>query len=258
MFIVGSPRSGTSILINGLRAAGYKGFLEGNFLTLLRHFEVTADRHKATYGTPTDQVLAGSIDWEAFKDDIFQVFKKYLDNLNPPYPWADKTGNPPMIQAIPQILKLWPEASFIFAKRRGIENVISRLKKFPALNFEFHCREWERNMAAWRAVRDNAGVRGIEIDQQEIARMPDAVAAKLTAFLDAGADACGRMGETFRNERPQQSDENSAERVVGLDNAGWTPDQRSAFSRICCAEMKYFDYASDENYWADAGPITGS
>ena len=31
LFIVGSPRSGTSILVMALRAAGYRGFNEGNF-----------------------------------------------------------------------------------------------------------------------------------------------------------------------------------------------------------------------------------
>ena len=32
VFVVGSPRSGTSILVDALFSAGYKGFREGSFL----------------------------------------------------------------------------------------------------------------------------------------------------------------------------------------------------------------------------------
>jgi hypothetical protein len=34
VFIVGSPRSGTSILTRAMQGLGYQGFHEGNFLTL--------------------------------------------------------------------------------------------------------------------------------------------------------------------------------------------------------------------------------
>ncbi len=36
LFIVGSPRSGTSVLVDAAFAAGFKGFREGNLLGLLQ------------------------------------------------------------------------------------------------------------------------------------------------------------------------------------------------------------------------------
>lgn len=250
VFIVGSPRSGTSILTAGLLSAGYNGYREGNFLTLLRQFENLADRHKATYGQATDMVLAGRVDWEAFKNDLFDVFKHHIDTLNPAAPWMDKTGNPEMIEAIPQLLKLWPSAVFIFAKRRAIENVLSRMKKFPGHTFEYHCRDWARNMAAWRAIRHKPGVRYIEIDQQEIIRDPQDVAAKLSDFLQAGPEARGRVQKTFASDRPQQTSEGSAAHVATLETVGWTAQQRDIFLRLCWPEMEQFNYSATDSYWA--------
>jgi Sulfotransferase family len=259
VFIVGSPRSGTSILINGLMAAGYKGFREGNFLTLLRMFQISAQRHRTIFGTNVDKVLAGRIDWPAFINDISLVFKRHVDALNPVSPWVDKTGNPEMIEAIPQIRLLWPSAVFIFAKRRAIENISSRVKKFPEHTFEYHCRDWSRNMAAWRAVRDQVGLRGIEIDQQDIIRSPELVAARLGDILGAGPEARERIRATFTKDRPQQTEQGSAARVVSMDSVAWNAEQREIFLRLCWPEMVQFNYSANESYWANtpAAAVSG-
>jgi hypothetical protein len=249
VFIVGSPRSGTSILINGMIAAGYTGFREGNFLTLMRVFEAAADRHRAGFANGSDKVLATMINWDAFKGEIFETFKRHVDALNPSAPWMDKTGNPEMIEAIPQLRKLWPNAIFIFAKRRGIENVTSRLKKFPGHGFDYHCKDWAKNMAAWRAVRDHLGESGIEIDQQEIIRSPHDVAAKLAIFLNAGEQARDRIQQTFLEDRPQETTVGSASRVIDLDETGWTSEQRDTFLRLCYSEMEAFHYSTGRSYW---------
>jgi hypothetical protein len=250
VFIVGSPRSGTSILINGLLAAGYKGFREGNFLTLLRVFENAINRHIEVFGQAGGQVMASRVDWPVFKRAMFEAFKSQVEALNPVSPWMDKTGNPEMIEAIPQILKLWPNAVFIFAKRRGIENIMSRLKKFPGHGFEYHCRDWARNMAAWRGARTLPGVRGIEIDQQEIIRAPNVVAAKLADFLGGGPGVRERIRATFVADRPQETEQGSALRVVDLEKNSWTAEQRDMFLKLCGTEMELFNYSLRGDYWA--------
>ena len=45
VFIVGSPRSGTSALADVLWHIGYHGFGEGHFLTLLRDIDTIVDQH---------------------------------------------------------------------------------------------------------------------------------------------------------------------------------------------------------------------
>jgi len=249
LFVVGSPRSGTSILTSGLLAAGYLGFREGNFLTLLRVFETRISQHITAFSTGNKKVMASVIDWDGFRQDIRAAFRKQVDTLNPVAPWMDKTGNPEMIEVIPQVLSFWPGAKFIFAKRRGIENVISRLKKFPGHSFEYHCQDWSRNMAAWRAMRTLPELPAVEIDQQDILRDPDGVAGLLTNFLGGGTGTCDLLRRVFTAERPQQSDAGSASRVIALKDTGWSGGQIEFFQRHCGPEMKLYNYSLDESYW---------
>lgn len=249
VFIVGSPRSGTSILVNALLAAGYHGFREGNFLGLMRVFETIADRHRLTFGTGSSSVLAAQIDWDLFKDDLFCVFKRHMDALNPVPPWMDKSGNPETIELIPHIMKLWPTAVFIFAKRRGIENIISRLKKFPGHNFEYHCRDWAKNMSAWRLIKEQIGRRAMEIDQQEIVSSPGETADKLAGFLNAEPEVRARMTKTFTDDRPQQSNDGSAARRASLETVSWSTADKDMFLELCGPEMELARYSLGLDYW---------
>jgi hypothetical protein len=196
-------------------------------------------------------VLAGQIDWDAFKASIFQVFRTQVEAHHPVSPWLDKTGNPDMIEAIPIVLKLWPGAVFVYAKRRALENIVSRLVKFPQHDFEYHCRDWSRNMAAWRGLRASIGARAIEIDQQEIAQAPEFTAARLTNFIHATGPMRIELRRAFIHRRPQQTSPESATRIFDLDTIGWSPAQKDVFLGICGEEMRQFNYATDRRYWLD-------
>ena len=253
IFIVGSPRSGTSILIDGLIAAGYKGFREGNFLPLIQTFERAIDHHFGAFGGANQQVMANMIDRNRFASEIFGVFKQQVEELNPSPPWMDKSGNPEMIQVIPVLLMLWPDAGFIFAKRRGIENINSRITKFPGHSFEYHCRDWARNMTAWRQMRDFPGLQAIEIDQQDMAQRPDKSAADLARFVGASESIAAKITRTFSCERPQQTEEGSATRTLDLNSVNWTSEQADMFMRLCWTEMETFGYSLTQDYWANSG-----
>src|SRR3954469_5424274 len=167
VFIIGSPRSGTSALIGALLGVGYNGYREGNFLQLMPMIGAMIDRHFATFGQDGAEVLVTHVDPKALKEAINEVFAGFVNRLHPNPPWVDKSGNPEMIGAIPALMKLWPDSHFVFAKRRAIENIVSRLKKFSQHNFEYHCRDWARNMQAWRIMRDNVPKASrLEVDQQ--------------------------------------------------------------------------------------------
>lgn len=169
VFIVGSPRSGTSLLVVALRNAAYFGFNEGNFFALLEQIYLVTDRHYAAFGADTPYCLMAHLDKQALKASIAELFKQIVERANSAAPWFDKSGNAAMIRQIPLLVQLWPEAHFIFAKRRGIENVASRLKKFPEITFENHCKGWANTMSAWRAVRaELPDLKCVEIEQQEL------------------------------------------------------------------------------------------
>lgn len=251
LFVVGSPRSGTSILVRALQRAGYAGFAEGNFLSLIHPLMRDIERHFATYGTTNPQVLTSRIDAGALGDAVArQVVNAALAQYESPV-WLDKTGNPEMIEIIPVLLRLLPTSRFVFARRRAIENIVSRLIKFPRHTFEYHCADWARNMAAWRKLRAaHPNVPAIEIDQHDISEQPGATAAALAHFLELAEDARATLERTFRSERPQQSEPGSAQRVLSLQSTGWSAEQIRLFEQHCGEQMRAFGYSTDANYRA--------
>ena len=247
VFVVGSPRSGTSILVDGLLSVGYHGFREGMFLSMAHYIDQLIERQFALFAG--DKNLISSVDKDKLKAKIFSALRETTEELNPVAPWFDKTGNPDMIFAIPTLLKLWPEAVFIFAKRRAIENVLSRMKKFPQHTFEYHCADWAKNMAAWRQMRTQLPPsKFVEVDQNGLIENPAQITEQLSALLGLNEDQKQSMLKTFRSNRPQQTEEGSAERIYSLGNSGFSDAQTASFLKHCKTEMEAYGYTFDATY----------
>lgn len=252
VFIVGSPRSGTSALVSVLSYIGYHGFLEGNFLPLLHQIDYLVDSH---FGDPawfpdTDEpLMLPNIDKRDLKRRLFEVFRTVVNDLNPKEPWFDKTGNPEMTLAIPIVRELWPSSVFVFAKRRGIENVVSRVKKFPGESFEYHCSDWARNMAAWRTIRQQLPPGCfVEVEQRDMIQQPKRTARSLCAFLQV--DDVPAASYIMTTQRPEESAAGSASKTLSLAESGWTVKQTETFLKHCETEMMEFGYTMDEHYSA--------
>jgi len=255
VFVVGSARSGTTAMASALLGIGYHGFREGNFLPLIASINQEVDRHFATFSKGGHKTLVSLVDQAALKSSIAAVLAFCEAQLNPMAPWLDKSGNHTMIEAIPYLLETWPEAVFIFSKRRGIENIISRLKKFPTHNFEYHCKDWARIMKAWRDARTKLDRRiYLEIDQQMLITAPTSASDRLAKFLNLSDTQRDDLGAIFTKARPQETSDGSASRVYALDTL-WTETQRGIFQDICGPEMEAFGYSNDESYWQKAEQI---
>jgi hypothetical protein len=249
-FIVGSPRSGTSILVDAMIDVGYQGFREGNFLTLMTTINRIVDRHFSVFAKGNAQILVAQIDPTLLKSRIEDIFHELTDNLNTAPLWFDKTGNPEMIQAVPTLRRFWPGSVFIFAKRRAIENITSRQKKFPGLTFEYHCADWARNMAAWRNIREQIPRGGyIELDQQDLIRKPNASAEQIAGLLELEEIHVEKLVRTFRSNRPQETIAGSAEKILSLDALPWSDAQLAIFRKYCANEMEAYGYSTDETYY---------
>ncbi len=89
-------------------------------------------------------------------------------------------------------------------KRRAVENIASRMRKFD-VDFAHNCREWATIMEAWLSVREQLAGAALELDQLDIARAPDESAERLAGLLGLSATeqpelrrCCGASG---RNKR---------------------------------------------------------
>ena len=204
VFILGSPRSGTSALAEVLWQVGYNGFGEGHFLSFIHYFEAVVDQHYVRFAEPPDPgVMLGNIDKDDLKRRLFATFRTVVDDLNQAEPWFDKTADPGMILASPMISGLFPGSAFVFAKRRGIENVMSRVKKFPGESFENHCAGWAGSMRVWRKVRELLPPGSfIEVEQRDMIQQPQQTARDLCAFLEVKKGAVAAASHTMSTEQP--------------------------------------------------------
>ena len=247
VFIVGSPRSGTSSLVDGFLSAGYHGFREGNLLSLLDGLTRQIRWHFAEFaGDP--EVLVSQLDAAALEHRIALVFRDAVEALNQA-PWIDKTGNPEMIHTLPLLHRLWPDSAFIFAKRRGIENIASRMKKFPNRDFAYHCSDWARNMAAWRTVRETLPPeRCIEVDQQDLLHIPTVVALRLGMLVGLTNHGVSVLAATLGATRSEETGFRSAAARHTLESVGWDDAMIEVFRRECGVEMAAYGYTMDERY----------
>jgi Sulfotransferase family len=249
VFIVGSPRSGTSVLVIALTRAGYQGYHEGNFLPLMMSVGDMVDRYFAGAGKKNPKVLAAHVDPALLKSRLQDVFRTVTQELNTGPYWFDKSGNHEMIRAVPILRRLWPESVFIFAKRRGIENLVSRTKKFPTRDFEYHCVDWAKNMSTWREVRAQLPNDAYaEVDQRDLLLNTDAVAAKISALLQLAPAQAQTIVKTFQSARPQETEKGSAVQTYSLDSVGWSQEQLATFKKYCEAEMHAYGYGLGPEY----------
>lgn len=254
VFVVGSPRSGTSILVSSLHNAGYFGYNEGNFLTLIRVIENHVGRFFVAQGSAHPKVLTSHIDQAELVRKLATVIAETAASKQERTPWFDKTGSMQMVESMPILHGIWPSARFIFAKRRGLENIVSRVVKFPRHNFEYHCTNWSGTMAAWRRVRaEHPEVPGIEVDQRDISEAPEATAQRIGAFLELSPQAQAKMSATMTRDRPQETKPGSSSRVITLEETGWTDEQKAIFERECGEQMRAYGYTMDGTYRASDG-----
>jgi len=231
---------------------GYEGYREGNFLSLMATIDGFIDRHFETFGRDGSSVLASLVDKSDFKQRIQDVFASLTNELNPSPLWFDKTGNADMIHVIPTLRRIWPDSVFIFAKRRAIENVLSRLKKFPQHSFEYHCMDWAKNMRAWRDMRVSLPSQCFtEVDQQDMLHKPDECAHNVIQLLGLDAEKEGVLRSTFFSNRAQETESGSAMKLHALESLPWTSEQKETFVANCDAEMKAYGYSYDSGYFAN-------
>ena len=251
IFVVGSPRSGTSILGNTLSHVllNTRNFNEGHMLGLLPHLN---QRLEAYYKGTAASFLKGMMLSETNSHLLFcqlqNVFKVHYENIYQSGWIVDKTPGGLMLNALPSVKQMWPQAHIIFAKRRGIENIVSRLRKFPERSFEDHCRQWTDAMMRWHRLKADFS-KTLEIDQFDIETSPNTVVNQLGRVLDLSDDQKSQMLEEFQTKRPERTRVDEEPKAISLDKVNWTNEQKQTFRKICSVAMTTYGYSETESYY---------
>jgi hypothetical protein len=254
IFITGSVRSGTSVVTKALvKGAKIKGYTEGCFVQHLGSFVRSVDRDFDRRGSQLlhpnimaahvdrNEMVRSFCDW--FKDEYRKWTVYHADQ------WVDKTADIGVGYAMPEILETWPRAKCIFLKRRPVENIVSRQKKFPNRAFEKHVQQWVTSMQYWLASkRKISPERYIEIDQYDIAMNPENVALRLQKFLNLNDKQGKAVAKILTKSRPEFTggDESA---VKSLEELEWTPAEKEFFKKHCGSIVEDFGWTLGNKYY---------
>jgi len=248
VFILGPARSGTSVITLALlESASYIGAGEGHLLPLAHAFLSVIDHHYRRVGHDAHTAL-GHVSIGAFQNLIRRGFVKLVTELYSTPRWLDKTPTVEMVRSSVLMKELWPNARFIFMKRRVIENVLSRQRKFPDGTTESHYSDWAAVMSAWLTVRGELGSAALEIDHRQLILDPDAVASAIAAFLELPPSAVARFSRYLSQSRPEQTDENFGA-TYSIASLGLDEQSARRMRVVCDPLMTAFNYGYEESYY---------
>jgi hypothetical protein len=230
----------------------FDGEQEGHALDLLAHFSVALNKF---YDRKADELnrrtMVARLPQKYFDDAIDRIFLDLVAEYYKQTYWVEKTPNSDSIHLAPRFHRIWPNAKFIFMKRRGIENILSRQIKFPGRSFKTHCNEWTSAMTAWCLVREQLSGSAIEVDQIYLAQHPKDAGARLGRFLGLDQQEIDRVSQFFSSERPQRTGANGAA-AVNPAEVGWDAGMWKSFEIVCGESMHAFHYGFGREYFESA------
>jgi len=248
VFILGPARSGTSAITLALLESGsYIGTGEGHLMPLAHELLSMIDEHYRRAGSDRRTAL-GRVSSDAFQKLVRRAFVKLATELFPMPRWLDKTPTVEMVRASALMQELWPNARFIFMKRRVIENLLSRQRKFPDGSTESHYSDWAAVMTAWLAVRDKLGGAALEIDHRQLVVDPGEVATLIAAFLELEKPAAARFTDYLSQSRPEQTDGNFGA-TYSIGHLGLDEPEVRRMMEVCDPVMRAFGYGYGDNYY---------
>jgi hypothetical protein len=233
LFLMGSPRSGTSQL--------------GSTLTQVLGLPWLGEVHGAPLFASAADALSGDINAEnglvrfmarqKFRQIAIEAAKSAYYHMHGSASFVDKTPGVKMILSAPFLNECFPGSRFVFLRRNPVANVLSRMVKFGG-SFEAHCRDWASAMDAWLQVRTSLP-HHVEIQQEDMQEDPAGVAKALADYV--GIPGCA---EGICKSLKTDSLERTGAGVGQSDRlkAGWTPAQIAMFERICGPAMRAFGY----------------
>ncbi len=249
LFVLGSTRSGTSAIRNALALTRYNGAGEGHTIEMLGALWDAIDTHFRTYSAALQEgTMLAEWNREEFWADITNAYFAQIRAVFPGLYYLDKTPNISPIRNLALIEKNFPDPSFVFCRRRGIDNVFSKARKWPETDFLIHCEEWRDIMNLWDETKPQLSRPWTEVEYLDLYVQPHKVADSIGKFLSLSPGDVEQILTHLLENRPPRLREDSA---MSLDDTGWSDEQKRTFLEVCGPTMQRCGYGYYE-YWRAA------
>lgn len=201
--------------------------------------------HKPALEQGTLLAMIPESDWH---ERVNLFFRSVVENYSAEDFILDKTPTIEPLYALQHIEAMWPEAKFIFCRRRGIDNVMSKQRKWPNGSFESQCREWAAINDLWDEKKKDLHSSWIEVEFFDLVNnVQDVLAARVGMFLALSKEETALIARRLCATRPQISSP-EAGKCVRFSDTGWSAEQSDLFTRICGPTMERCGYGFSQ-YW---------
>lgn len=250
VYVLGSTRSGTSALRNALALTRFRGYGEGHLVPILSDLIAVVRRHKVGgVGADVDRTGLNLLRENVFLRHLFHGYEIYLAGEIGSPSLIDKTPTIVPIEAAVELNTFHKNPRFIHCARRHVDNVQSKIKKFPREPFNQHCHEWAACNASWLLVRERLGGNFLDLDFYDLATRPAEIGAKIGAYLALDEQDTQKVADYLISQRPQSSEvDRDLTRFLKLTDTGWTEEQKADFVAICGPIGKRLGYGYEDYF----------
>jgi hypothetical protein len=114
---------------------------------------------------------------------------------------------------------------------------------------------WANTMREWQNVRDRLHGLYLEVDQADMTVNSARVAGEIREFLTLSDEQRETIERVFSDSRVEQTGPAQDQRQVGLDETGWTDEEKAVFNEICTPMMQAYGYSTEANATDLRAPI---
>ncbi|WP_226583449.1 sulfotransferase [Acuticoccus sediminis] len=251
VYVLGSTRSGTSALRNALATTRFHGYGEGHLVPLLMDI-ISAVRRQGREGMGASVPGNGLKELRAPKllRHLFRGYEAYLSEQLRSRHVIDKTPTIVPIEASPLLNTLHTAPRFIYCSRRHVDNVRSKLKKFPGRTVEQHAREWTGCSQAWQRVREELDGNFLALDFYDVATDPAGTGERIGHYLGLEAAEVASLSAYLTSQRPESVPGRDLTDFHRLSEMEWSAAEKEALMSICGPMGTELGYGW-ESYWAE-------
>jgi hypothetical protein len=244
IFVLGGYSSGTTVMCDGLRhAVGIPGWGEGWLYATAHQIINRLPGAWDALGFQADAEGKAISQFEVaeLQRHVLDFFHAMSMRLGVDR-WVDKTPGVMQFHACELLLPAYPHAQFVFMRRNGLRVVQSRINVLKSVGFEQHCRDWRQIMQDYGRYRERFGDRILEVDQLDVAAVPQDTARRVGEFLALTQGQSQALGSYFAERRPRHSNPTPDDAVAHLDNLDWSREQKQTFRDVCGPQMERWGY----------------
>jgi Sulfotransferase family len=238
VFIIGSPRSGTSITYYAMREVfGLPGRGESHVIPVFQRVIHTFFLYARDF--VGSGVLAEELKTPTFRAAVVDYARNFYKSVHPNGSFVDKTPGAEAILGAILIREIFPNSRIILTRRTGTEVVQSIQRKFDT-KFEDACQGWSACMKAILRIRESIEDL-LEIDQFDMANSADHTALRIAEYLGQPQKAAA-LARFLAERRTDQRSTHCWHTRLTLPELDWPQASKEYFADVCGELMTKFGY----------------